>query len=633
MPGLGISLSVLATRRRATFTPAVGVGLRLNANCVTGGTDEDVISVQALGELEAVLAVGGSGVPVQKLSDGFLFSAGKYLTWQSSEIDWHGALVVADVTLLGDPTQTGFILKLSATLSGRFYLRYLSGAQLSGLGPDNSGGDFDFVKGYGERQAVAFLTEPAMGGISAGSQFRIMNADGIEVSGDSSSPMMPFDLSDVMIGTNANMVLHDLTIYPLSPGKGLPASLETLWKQSVATPLRDYSLTGIDVLPVNGQSLALGPATTQNEKNQNNFADRLGVKMLTGLERADGAAVSLIGPGSIGYNMTVNAAGIVPSKITNNLMVGHPIAVALNRMRLAGSTPILTGFAGYSGERIDNMDGDPLTGSGTVVIHENNEYWLAQAVAATIAEGRQASCRYTLMIQGQGDKNRAAGVWRAGVESFLSDHLAQIQINIPAASPKLVFSQANGDIDTTGEAWHVKAEQLQYATDTGALLVPLYAYETEGEGAVHPGAAATLEFSEVFAWAMHSDEIGLGWNIAKATSTLIGTDLELVFPLRQGESLVAHDPSKYGGEGISDLGFEVDGALITSVTLSGNTVVLHCDAAPTAWRYAMQSQDLTGAVMPYPAHRGLLRTDITLIGPLSGEILFRWIPGMETTAV
>ncbi|WP_039018031.1 hypothetical protein [Halocynthiibacter namhaensis] len=633
MPGFEISIPAIAGKRQAVLSGPPMAGLRLNTDCVTLEENGELTSVQALGDLGANLTVEGGGPAVQMNPVGFHFSAGKYLRWQSDAVDWYGALVVADMTLLDDPVQTGFILKLSSATAGRFYLRYLHGGFVSGLGPGNTGGTFDQVNDYGTRQVLAFLVEPATEGMSAGSQFRLMNADGFETGGAGATAMTTLSLDDVQIGSNANMVLHDLALYPLSPDRTLPGTVEALWKQRLTNAPRVYAVGQTEMLPVNGQSLGLGPMATAAEKKFHNFADRRGVKMLSGLERLDGISAGVIGARDVGFNPAISATGMVPSKIAGNLMVGHPIAAALNKMRQPGSPAILTGFSGYAGERIDNMDADPTTGSNSLVIHDNNAHWLGQATSVIASQGQQAICRYTLMVQGQGDKDRSPGVWRDGIERFLVDHLAQLQSEIPGVSPKLVFSQANGDLNTGPETWHVKAEQLQYATDTGALMVPLYAYETDDVNAIHPDAAATLEFSEVFAWAISCDEMGGHWNIVKPVSTLLGNTLTLTFNLNADEGLVAHDPAKYGGEGIEDLGFEVDGASINATVISGSTVTLQCDAAPTAWRYAMQSQDLTGAVMPYPAHRGLLRTDVTRVGPLSGKTLFRWIPSIGTTPV
>ncbi|MGB0968828.1 MAG: hypothetical protein ACPGUX_11625 [Halocynthiibacter sp.] len=633
MLGLGFSVPTAALQRQARARHVYKAALKFDASSQITGTNSNVATVMADGTYNAQLTALGQGGVIERVADGFQFSAGQYLSWQHGDTDWTGALIVLDFTLLGDPTGTGFLVRLSAAADGKMYLRYFDNAVVDTVGPGNQRIAYDTMKEIGERQTLGLLVEPAEGGAAAGSKMVLLNADGIPIEDGHVDPMGNISLNDVRIGMNANVIIHELAIYPTKVNTGLPAPASTLWQQTFAQKRRAYNPALTEILPVNGQSLALGPATSQSGKQMLNYADRHGVKMLTGLERSDAVPVGLMGPGALGYNTAVEEGEIAPSRITNNLMIGHPVGVALNMLRLPGSPPVLTGFFGYGGERIDDMDEDPATGPGEITIFESNRHWLGEAVRTIEKHGGQATCGYSLLVQGQGDKNRAAGVWRDGVERFLQDHQRSVQNVIPGAFPKLVLSQTNGDIDTTGDTWNVKAEQLKYASDTGALLVPLYPYATADAGGIHPGEAQTVQFSEVFAWAIHSDESGQGWNINKPVTQLSGNDLKLIFDLREGENLVAHDSGKYLGEGISDLGFEVEGASVASVVLSGNTVTLHCDATPQSWRYAMQSQNLTGATMPYPAHRGLLRTDITLTGPISGEPLYRWVPSIESSPV
>jgi len=230
MLGTGLSLPDIARSRRVPADVSWDAAIHLSETSPVTGTDPDVISVMSAGTSGVTLSAIGSGGAVQKVSNGFRFSAGKYLHMQNFESDWEGAFVVCDITRLANPATSAFLLRLCTTKSARFVLRGYANGLVSAFGPDNVRMNY-VVQPYGTRQKIAFLAQPGPDGLATGSTMNTIDVDGSEQSGGSVALMTPLTLTDIRIGQNENMILHEISVYSIRAREGLPAPAMALWAQ------------------------------------------------------------------------------------------------------------------------------------------------------------------------------------------------------------------------------------------------------------------------------------------------------------------------------------------------------------------------------------------------------------------
>lgn len=366
---------------------------------------------------------------------------------------------------------------------------------------------------------------------------------------------------------------------------------------------------------------------TSEQETEANFADQGGLRMLDGMTRSGGTPVTtLLGPTGSYYD-PVPATGFKAAALGGLTTQVYSVGRTLNAFRGPGGNPLLLTNHNIAGVSITEFDAD--AGAGTNYINFNNGYWNQQAAAQMAAAGRALGRYYVSMCQGTADKARDPGFWYAAAETWYSELLAQIASAFPTAAPKLILGQSGGDADTSSilEGWYVCEEQIDFAVAHDALLVPEYPF-TIDDNNVHPGVTSSFNLGETKGWAAHRHEQGLPWNLFRPAVARDGSLITLTYPAWANMVLA---PDKYNGEGISHLGFEVTGAAIADVSVSGNQGGIDTTGGtPTALQYAMQAQNCkTFAGNAYTAHRGLLRTDLTATGPITGSTLYQWAPSFR----
>ena len=404
------------------------------------------------------------------------------------------------------------------------------------------------------------------------------------------------------------------------------------------------STTALHAVTCNGQSLSVGGDFAGSGVTMSEVAARIltgSTLQLAGMKRGDGVPITTCDmPRSQGYNLTVPATGLEPAAVTTTATAAWPMAAGINLYRAEAGlplVPVVTGCHGVAGIPIEDVDDDPATGTGSLTVWTNLLYWYQQMVIIAAVQGKTLHVPFHYWVHGTSAKSYLAGVYLAQLWQYISDMRAMLA-SIGASGPAtMLISQPGGDANTAqaGEEWHVVDEVLQLCEAGGGVLTtPEYAYPI-GDNNVHPLAPATIQFAEVSARAAVETEAGRPWTIRRPRVTITGSTLLLDYDsLRPGEHLVAHDASRYSGQGIDSwLGYQVEGATITGLSIRGRTVALTCSAPPTAIRYAMQRQDVSGfAGNQWTAHRGLMRTsDVWASKLLPGTSLYRWLPSFKMT--
>ena len=419
---------------------------------------------------------------------------------------------------------------------------------------------------------------------------------------------------------------------------GLDAYMSrAFWDRGAAKMRSSVSTTALHAITGTGQSLLVGGDFAGSGLAAPALLARAlpgTTLMLAGMVRGDGVPVDTVaGPGSPGYNEAVPATGLTTAAVGSTVTSVWPLAAAISLYRMEAGlplVPIVTQAHGISGIPIEDIDDDPTTGTGSLTVWNNLRYFYQQMVAVAAAQGKSLYVPWHQWVHGTSAKSYPAGAYLTQLWQFTADMRALLA-SIGALGPAtLLVSQSGGDANTNqpGEDWHVCDEQLQFCEMGGGVLTtPEYAYQI-ADNNVHPDAVWTVQSAEVQARAAVETEAGRPWTIRRPKPSLIGSTLILDYDsLRPGEYLAAHDPARYGGQGIDGwLGYEVEGATITDLAVRGRTVALTCSAPPTAVRYALQRQDCTGfAGNKWSAHRGLLRTsDVWPSKLLPGTMLYRW---------
>lgn len=389
-------------------------------------------------------------------------------------------------------------------------------------------------------------------------------------------------------------------------------------------------LAPYQLMPVIGQSNAMGANGTVLERDAATRLDRAGVAMLAGLKRSDNAAINIIGPLTLGYNLSVPATGLVSAAIETNAPMCHYIAAALRYRRaqagLANPT-LIVGFNGIPGQSINEFDNDPATGGAQgVTIYQSSGYWTAEAarLAASV------TVPWAGILQGEADVSMAAGAYTTAANRFWGQYRSQ-HATLTGSTPRPWAGQIGGYTNTLLPAYHVLTEQVLVVEALGGRC-PAPGYPVLlADNVVHYGDAGYRELADVIAWDLAECEAGREAAALYPTPTLMGSQLVLTYPLRPGVQLRLADAAKYAAYGgVSNSGFEVTGASISSVTLGGDgaSVVLDCTAPPSAWSYAYQARDVTSyspdGLANYAAHRGLLHTTETAAGYLTSTPIRRW---------
>jgi hypothetical protein len=616
--------------------------LNENADFVIGpnsvsDNDADATTLTMTGKIGGTLARAGATGSISRDSEGgVVFPGGRSFGLASGlSGTYGGALVILDVTATSNPASTAIVASADNTTAQRCYLRQTTTGVWQGLGPNNTVSTLSApdAAANGTRQTIGFITDIQGRVLDTVANQASIAVDGLLIGQTAMNTPSNIALDSLTFGLNFVGTIHRCAIFliPLTASGllALPESLVNIWSYVAQVDAPNYSTTFADLIIGNGQSLGVGPSIDPSEENFYNLLSRHSVWMLNGMEdSAANVITSLVRPSSNAYDEGTAATSIGPAIVDNNLTSGFVVATALSKSRGPGSNPLLVANHCISGEQIADFDESALTGSGEVVINGNNAYWLDQAA------DRLSS--YTLgnvwvhMTQGTADRSATSGYWLDLAQDWYDELLAQIETNFPDASVKLILHQSGGDTNTTngGENWNVCVEQVQLAETNGALLIPEYPY-TVSDNNVHPGIESSTQMNETAAWAARRFEQGRTWNLFAPSASLNSGVITLTYP--SWSRMVFHDAAKYGGEGITNYGFGVTGATISGVSIDNNVVIITTTGGtPTQVRYAMQVQDTTGfAGNAYTAHRGLLRTDLTSTGPITGETLYQWAPSFR----
>ncbi|WJS86695.1 hypothetical protein [Paracoccus sp. TOH] len=399
------------------------------------------------------------------------------------------------------------------------------------------------------------------------------------------------------------------------------------------------STTAIQLCGVNGQSLTVGGdylAGLTRAALEAFMGD--GCLQLSGTLFGDNVPiVDTLGPRSKGYNPSVPATGTERARPgAASAGMAFPTFAILNAHRRdlgLPMVPILTSCHGIPGILIEDMDDDEATGSGATTVWNNFSFWNAQAKAVADAAGKDILPGWHLWDHGTSAKSSPRGGYLGKWWALQADSIAYWRSQ-GLQPPRYCMTQPSGDANTTNDGatgWAVCDDILDIVEQGGAVLGTCQHWYEIADNNVHPDAVGTALASETCAWAMAEVEAGRAWSILRPrVLSNAGGALTVRFDsLREDEVLEIEGAAKYGGAGIdAHLGFELTGGAVTGVTVRGHVVVLQYTGAPTALRYAMQVQDVTG--IPgnrYTAHRGLLRTSLQKPSKiLPGRMLQRAVP-------
>lgn len=412
-------------------------------------------------------------------------------------------------------------------------------------------------------------------------------------------------------------------------------SVLSLWLQMTGGTLPVYA-AGYQIPIIDGQSLALGYNGTPQERASMSYVSRTGTKMLAGLQRSDGAQVGIHGPGSLAYNATP-ASGIVPAEAISNIPAALVFANALNKWRQNlgyAPTPMIVGFNGLSGQSILEFDDDSPTVTGTLGtrIRDNHTRWLTEA--RTLASGA-VPIVYGI-IQGEADVGMSTADYLANATTSYNDALDDIQA-ITGVRPPVMIWQTGGYVNSTGDPYGSTLAQLQLVANFGGIFAgPIYPYLTH-DNVVHPGHEESIIMTEVGAYVFAWHEQGVNLSLLPGTPIVDGNTITIPFSgVQSGKTLIFDPVDKYSAYGgLVDHGCEVSGTTISSVTLSGSSVVITA-AAPIAGRtvsIAMQSANRTPDAVGganYPAHRcDIMESEPVASVLVSGRSLKRYIPSCK----
>ena len=606
--------------------------LYINKDSVFAGTESAVTSFTSVGTIAVPFVSTGAGGEILKVASGFRFQNAKYGRRVAADGTMEGVLLIAQFTIKVPPASgVSYPFYFDGTAGSQAQIRYQATPLVSGVGPNTTILSADPVKGVDEVQTIGLLIDPEGRILTGGDQMMLIGADGWTRQSPITGVAGSIVLNDMRIGFTGDFILHQAAAFTIPVGgpADLPETALQLWSRvSGITPPQYDALTLRGSLDI-GQSGPLGVSVSATEAQPYNYANRHGVWMLGGLVRLEGAVqMGLSGPQSGNYDDSIPATGLIPAFALSNLCICLPANLALQTIKGEGGPPIVTQYIGIAGQPISAFQ------DGASSIFSNAEYWLSQVAAQLVATSRTMDQLDFYFGQGEADKSAASGVWRAGFETFHTDLLAAIATALPGVTVRTTLGQVAGDGNTTsvGENWHVCNEQLDWADDNGAPLIPIYPHEVSDDDG-HITFPGFIAYQIERAWAIDELDNGRTWNLGRPTIDLTAGTITLDLPgLRLDESLTSlNSATKYPGGGITNLGFEVVGATITNVQVNARSIVITTSGGtPTELRYAMQIQNVTGLTESprFNAHRGVICTTLTKTIVVAGITYTarRWLP-------
>lgn len=354
---------------------------------------------------------------------------------------------------------------------------------------------------------------------------------------------------------------------------------------------------------------------------------------LAGLRRADGVALTMAGPGSMGYDTATPASGFVPVDPAPADPTGAYYAVkgyngfrrrfGLLPRRTVGT---LWGQAGEHITRFNAILGDAPAGIADATHHwANLMFWLSEAARLAAAAGLTPRLDL-LVVQGTSSKQDSDPHLHAASMRALIVALRQACDERGIDEVAVYFSQPGGDTDTSPavEHWQVAQGYLEMAEQGYGVLVAPEAYIRIFDNNVHFGEAAGQQLMGMFNWARAAREAGRDFTIRRPRVSRAGNVVTLDYASLWDGEIWEIEPDRYAGQGIdANLGYTATGAAITGVELIGRQVRLSCSAPPSRISYMMQAQDVRPLNDGYTAWRGRLVTSSRMRDPLDPAILHR----------
>lgn len=574
------------------------------------------------GTLAMTFTVTGTGAAPTQDASGLTFTGGKSLRCDPSPIvNYEEALIVIDYTRNGDPTGgSGTVFSLDVDFTSRMVFRYTaSGPSLSI--PNGVASLRSYGAQNGQRSTYAMHYNSAAGTVT------VADNDGL-ISNPSPGAGTAVGLNRIDIGISSNVTIHSVDVYLFGTAENVTAAILPLWQAKSGITLTPYSTTLLEYHPEIGQSVSLGPndgparVTFANENRQ-------GALMINGLKRSDGASIFVHGPSAGVIDTAVPETSISSATVAANSPVKLGAAVSEAKIRQSMGLPVVPHIVqcvSVSGQRMIEFDDDtPPTGTLGPVVYNNVSYVMSEAKRLAAAAGKTLRIPTLSILQGTADRDLARGVWRARAEDVVATWRSVIA-GLTGDNPDLYVYQEAGLLRTDTDAWNVKMDQIDLVVAGATLIAPVYPIEVDNTG--HPMVPGMRLLADLFNWARAAKDAGQAWNLIPTVSRS-GSTITVTVTCRDDESLVLAPDDKYGGVGITNHGFEVDGATITDVSVSGNTATITTTGGtPTQVRYAFQSQNLSTQPAPYyPAHRGLLRTSLSKT--TDGRTSYRWVPGFK----
>ena len=396
-------------------------------------------------------------------------------------------------------------------------------------------------------------------------------------------------------------------------------SLKTLWEQMAGVQLADFGTRWQRAI-IDGQSLALGWNGTVSERALLSFENRRGVRMLTGLQRSDGAVINIHGPGSLTYNAT-QATGEAAAVVSTNAPIDFVFSLALDKWRRSLGlmrARLLVGFNGLAGQSIVEFDRSP---GGTLgnLIRDNHlrHYQEGKRIIPTIEALVYA------MIQGEADVSKARAQYYT--ESGLAYDAALADITAEfGTTPPLMLWQTGGYVNTGSNPYGPPLAQADHIRDrNGVMAGPLYPFHLSD--VVHPYHEPSIIMAEMGAYVWAKREQGVNLSMLYGTPTVVGNQITIpVQGIEPGKSLAFDPVDKYAAYGgITNHGVEVSGTTVTNVALSGTNIVITA-GAPISGRtvqIAMQSADMTSFTDANGRNYGAHRCDIMESAPVDSLML------------
>ena len=446
-------------------------------------------------------------------------------------------------------------------------------------------------------------------------------------------PVDMLQITQIHVANQAPMMLHNVSLQVLDTAA--PAQVLAALRDRVEARIGKAVTSQMPGTPLlihfNGQSLALGPVLSGEDRAEFGNLARADLRMLTNVFGGEDRRIT----GLSGLHRREGPIDGVNARlgwirITNHLPPALAMAQALAGRDQNLSTPlrlspiVLSGNP-VAGESLAMLD-DPQGQSRRNIDEILNATHLAFA-----REGLLPERIVYFWIQGEADRSAAPGAYLMALTAHWNRIRARLDDLYPQSEKTIFLMQTAGSDQTHYRTnyYHPAADQVSFVADCRDAVMVGPVYPSRLSDYLHPDLHHSRIMGELAAWALREVQAGRPWSIGVPALRRDGDRITLDFALREDEALTAHDLDVYGGQGIDAfLGLEVEGGQIRSVELDGHALHLTVTGPVTQVRYAMQRQNMREVEgNAYPARRGLIRTTLTRPAVhLADTTLHRWLP-------